>query len=143
MTAWAMARVTSCCKAWRGGCKRTCGQATSWRDRLQLEGDLRRAIDATELSVVCQPVFDLVSGQLTGFEALLRWLHPTQGLLGPAAFLPMAEETGRIPPLNEFVLHCACQQLRQWQLSQPACGPREPRGGRGRPGTAAPDAGAD
>ena len=82
MTAWAMARVTSCCKAWRGGCKRTCGQATSWRDRLQLEGDLRRAIDATELSVVCQPVFDLVSGQLTGFEALLRWFHPTQDCWG-------------------------------------------------------------
>ena len=91
-------------------------------NRLQLEGDLRRAIDATELSVVYQPVFELAGGQLTGFEALLRWLHPTQGLLGPAAFLPMAEETGLIRPLSEFVLHCACQQLRQWQLTQPACG---------------------
>jgi diguanylate cyclase (GGDEF)-like protein len=91
---------------------------TAVADRLRLEGDLRRAIEANELSVVYQPVFELASGRLTGFEALLRWAHPTQGLLGPAAFLPMAEETGLIRPLSDYVLHCACQQLRLWQASQ-------------------------
>jgi diguanylate cyclase (GGDEF)-like protein/PAS domain S-box-containing protein len=93
---------------------------TAVADRLRLEGDLRQAIDAHELSVVFQPVFELANGRLTGFEALLRWAHPTQGLLGPAAFLPMAEETGLIRPLSDYVLHCACQQLRLWQMSQPA-----------------------
>ncbi len=92
---------------------------TAVADRLRLEGDLRQAIEMHELSVVYQPVFELASGRLTGFEALLRWAHPTQGLLGPAAFLPMAEETGLIRPLSDYVLHCACQQLRLWQMSQP------------------------
>ena len=95
---------------------------TAVADRLRLEGDLRQAIEARELSVVYQPVFELASGQLTGFEALLRWAHPTQGLLGPAAFLPMAEETGLIHRLSDYVMHCACQQLRLWQMSQPAWG---------------------
>ena len=93
---------------------------TAVADRLRLEGDLRLAIDAHELSVVFQPVFELATWQLTGFEALLRWAHPSQGLLGPAAFLPMAEETGLIRPLSDYVMHCACQQLRLWQMSQPA-----------------------
>ena len=92
---------------------------TAVADRLRLEGELRHAIGAHELSVVYQPVFELAGGQLTGFKALLRWAHPTQGLLGPAAFLPMAEETGLIRPLSDYVMHCACQQLRLWQVSDP------------------------
>ena len=92
---------------------------TAVADRLRLEGDLRQAIQAQALSVVYQPMFALAGGQLTGFEALLRWAHPAQGLLGPAAFLPIAEETGLIHRLSDYVLHCACQQLRLWQVSQP------------------------
>ena len=92
---------------------------TAVADRLRLEGDLRQAIIEHELLVVYQPVFELAGGRLTGFEALLRWAHPTQGLLGPTAFLPMAEETGLIHHLGDCVMQCACQQLRVWQLSQP------------------------
>ena len=92
---------------------------TAVADRLRLEGDLRQAIQAQELSVVYQPVFELANSRLTGFEALLRWAHPTLGLLGPVSFLPMAEETGLIRPLSDYVMNCACQQLRLWQRSQP------------------------
>ena len=83
--------------------------------RLRLEGELRHAIEAGELSVVYQPLVDLDSGRLTGFEALVRWQHPSEGLLGPASFLSIAEETGLMLKLSDFVIHCACQQLRQWQ----------------------------
>ena len=94
--------------------------------RLRLEGELRQAIAQGQLKVVYQPVFDLRPaadgsgpGRLAGFEALLRWQHPQSGTLAPAEFLPMAEESGQMLRLSDFVLHCACQQLRQWQLSDP------------------------
>jgi diguanylate cyclase (GGDEF)-like protein len=83
--------------------------------RLRLEGELRNAIEAGELAVVYQPLIDLDSGKPTGFEALVRWQHPSDGLLAPAAFLPIAEETGLMLKLSDFVIHCACRQLRQWQ----------------------------
>jgi diguanylate cyclase (GGDEF)-like protein/PAS domain S-box-containing protein len=92
-------------------------------DRLRLEGELRTAIEQEQLVVVYQPVFALRpgedSGRLTGFEALVRWQHPQDGLLPPAAFLSIAEESGLMLRLSDFVLHCACHQLRQWQLSDP------------------------
>ncbi|RVU49497.1 putative bifunctional diguanylate cyclase/phosphodiesterase [Rubrivivax rivuli] len=92
-------------------------------DRLRLEGELRTAVEQGQLVVVYQPVFALrpgeESGRLTGFEALVRWQHPQDGLLPPAAFLPIAEESGLMLGLSDFVLHCACHQLRQWQLSDP------------------------
>ncbi len=92
-------------------------------ERLRLEGELRTAIEQGQLVVVYQPVFALrpgeESGRLTGFEALVRWQHPQDGLLAPAAFLPIAEESGLMLRLSDFVLHCACHQLRQWQLSDP------------------------
>jgi diguanylate cyclase (GGDEF)-like protein/PAS domain S-box-containing protein len=95
---------------------------TEVADRLRLEGDLRRAIDDGRLGVAYQPVYDLVgphSPRLAGFEALVRWNHPQDGSISPAAFLPIAEEAGLMIRLTDFVLHCACRQLREWQQSDP------------------------
>jgi diguanylate cyclase (GGDEF)-like protein/PAS domain S-box-containing protein len=89
-------------------------------DRLRLEGELRRAIDDGALGVQYQPLFELDQGRLAGFEALVRWPHPRDGLLAPDRFLPMAEESQQMERLTDFVLHCACRQLRQWQVSNPA-----------------------
>jgi diguanylate cyclase (GGDEF)-like protein/PAS domain S-box-containing protein len=88
--------------------------------RLRLEGDLRRAIDEGRLTVAYQPVSDLSSGRITGFEALVRWHHPVDGTISPDAFLPIAEEAGLMLRLTDFVMHCACRQLREWQLRDPA-----------------------
>ena len=88
--------------------------------RLRLEGELRHAIEAGGLSVVYQPLMELDNGRLTGFEALVRWQHPVEGLLPPAAFLSIAEETGLMLKLSDFVIHCACRQLRQWQDADPS-----------------------
>jgi diguanylate cyclase (GGDEF)-like protein/PAS domain S-box-containing protein len=94
-------------------------------ERLRLEGELRLAITKGQLAVVYQPVFELGplpglgNGRLAGFEALVRWQHPKDGTLAPADFLPVAEESGLMLQLSDFVLHCACHQLRQWQLSDP------------------------
>jgi len=96
---------------------------TEVADRLRLEGDLRRAIDEGRLSVAYQPVFDLAGAgapRLAGFEALVRWHHPLDGSISPAAFLPIAEEAGLMIRLTDFVLHCACRQLREWQQSDAA-----------------------
>jgi diguanylate cyclase (GGDEF)-like protein/PAS domain S-box-containing protein len=84
-------------------------------DRVRLEGELRRAVEAGHLSVAYQPLFNLASGKLTGFEALARWQHPVQGLISPAVFIPIAEETALIGPLTDFVLDAACRQLKLWQ----------------------------
>ena len=96
---------------------------TEVANRLRLEGDLRHAIDDGHLSVAYQPVFALVGaepGRLVGFEALVRWHHPLDGNLSPVSFLPIAEEAGLMVKLTDFVMHCACHQLREWQLSDPA-----------------------
>ena len=95
---------------------------TEVANRLRLEGDLRRAIDDGRLSVAYQAVFALVGaepGRLMGFEALVRWQHPQDGSIAPGAFLPIAEEAGLMIKLTDFVLHCACRQLREWQDSDP------------------------
>jgi diguanylate cyclase (GGDEF)-like protein/PAS domain S-box-containing protein len=91
-------------------------------ERLRLEGELRLAIDQGQLAVVYQPLFKLAAAeggvaQLTGFEALVRWKHPDGDTLRPTSFLPIAEETGLMVQVSDFVLHCACRQLRQWQTS--------------------------
>jgi len=88
-------------------------------DRVQMEGELRRAIDAGRLAVAYQPLHDLASGRLTGFEALARWQHPVQGAISPATFIPIAEESALIGPLTDFVLERACHQLQQWQARAP------------------------
>jgi diguanylate cyclase (GGDEF)-like protein/PAS domain S-box-containing protein len=83
--------------------------------RLELEHDLRRAVLSEELRVHYQPIFDLVSSTIVGFEALVRWQHPTQGLLQPISFIPFAEEIGFIHNIDSFVLTEACAQARRWQ----------------------------
>ncbi len=83
---------------------------------LRLEGDLRRALPAGQLSVVYQPMFELATGRVTGFEALARWNHPELGAISPATFIPVAEDAGLIVALTDFVLRTACRQLREWQL---------------------------
>jgi diguanylate cyclase (GGDEF)-like protein len=82
---------------------------------LRLEGELRRALAGGQLSVVYQPLFDLASGRVTGFEALARWNHPQLGAVSPATFIPVAEDAGLMVPLTDFVLGAACRQLHRWQ----------------------------
>ncbi|HUA10761.1 MAG TPA: EAL domain-containing protein [Solirubrobacteraceae bacterium] len=84
-------------------------------DRLALENDLGRALRRDELRLVYQPVVSLHDRSIVSFEALLRWQHPERGLVKPADFVPVAEETGLIEPIGRWVLHTACGQLAEWQ----------------------------
>jgi diguanylate cyclase (GGDEF)-like protein/PAS domain S-box-containing protein len=84
------------------------------QDRKALENDLRNAIARDELDVNYQPVIDLKSQSITGVEALLRWKHPERGMVSPAAFVPIAEDTGLIGSIGEWVLQRACRQALDW-----------------------------
>ncbi|MCD5361504.1 EAL domain-containing protein [Chromobacterium aquaticum] len=84
------------------------------RLRVEQEQELRLALERRELFLVFQPKYRLQDGVLTGAEALLRWQHPTQGLIGPDAFIPLAEETGLIIPIGSWLIRHACGVLRRW-----------------------------
>ncbi len=87
--------------------------------RLRIESELSAALTARQLKLLYQPVVRLEDGQLMGFEALARWQHPELGQISPAEFLSVAEETGLIWPLGQWVLEEACTQLSEWQRQQP------------------------
>jgi diguanylate cyclase (GGDEF)-like protein len=84
------------------------------QQRRELEMDLRKALANGEFQLYYQPLVDLQNNDITGFEALLRWHHPVRGLISPAQFIPIAEETGLIIPLGEWVLRRACEETAKW-----------------------------
>jgi diguanylate cyclase (GGDEF)-like protein len=83
--------------------------------RLRLETDLRKAVEAREFEVFYQPIVSLVTGKIVAFEALARWRHPERGIVGPAEFIALAEETGLIMQIGRSVLSDACHQLAAWR----------------------------
>lgn len=87
----------------------------SARERVSLDSRLRRALEQEEFIVYYQPQIDLASNKLIGCEALIRWQHPDEGMISPARFIPMAEESGLILPIGEWVLHQACQDMASWR----------------------------
>jgi EAL domain-containing protein (putative c-di-GMP-specific phosphodiesterase class I) len=93
--------------------------------RLELESDLRRAVDNQEFVLYYQPKVSLKTGQIVGAEALIRWRHPTRGIVPPDQFIPLAEETGLIVPIGLWVLREACTAMHRWHSEFPTVPPLE------------------
>lgn len=90
------------------------------RNRLIIEREMRQALEQNEFCIYYQPIVDLKSGFLSGFEALIRWQHPVRGMVSPAEFIPIAEENNLILPLGRWILNESFRQLKAWQLANPA-----------------------
>jgi diguanylate cyclase (GGDEF)-like protein/PAS domain S-box-containing protein len=84
-------------------------------ERIEFENELRKSIKLEEFTIAYQPKIDLLTGRTVGLEALMRWNHPVMGVISPAKFIPVAEETGLIIPLGEWILRRACEQNKHWQ----------------------------
>jgi len=95
------------------------------RDRIEVESDLREAIGTSQLYLVYQPIVDLETHRVSGAEALVRWAHPTRGNISPTAFIPIAEETGLILPLSDFILREACSTFMCWHAELGANAPQQ------------------
>jgi diguanylate cyclase (GGDEF)-like protein/PAS domain S-box-containing protein len=91
-------------------------------ERMEVEVGLRAALKQNELTLVYQPFFELATGRMSGVEALLRWNHPTRGMISPARFIPIAEETGLVIPIGYWVMEEACRQAQEWQQRYPDYG---------------------
>ncbi|MBV5297808.1 MAG: EAL domain-containing protein [Rhodoferax sp.] len=87
------------------------------KERWQLEGELRQALAAEQLLLHFQPKVSLRNGRIVGAEALIRWMHPEKGMISPAFFIPLAEETGLILDIGDWVLEETCRQIRRWKLA--------------------------
>lgn len=102
----------------RGGNQLEIYQAQSHQNvpiSFELENDLYHAVERKEFLVYYQPIIDLIAGKITGMEALVRWKHPTRGMISPMDFIPLAEETGMINAIGEWVLEEACRQTMEWR----------------------------
>jgi diguanylate cyclase len=93
------------------------GMTDSMHERLALENDLRRGLAAGEFELSFQPVMSAKTGRIITAEALLRWRHPLRGVIGPSSFIPLAEESGLMIPLGEWVIRAACRYAAAWQLN--------------------------
>ncbi|HET6871301.1 MAG TPA: EAL domain-containing protein [Solirubrobacteraceae bacterium] len=88
-------------------------------DRFELTGELQQALEQNQFELEYQPIVNLKTGDVSGAEALVRWAHPTRGRVAPAEFIPLAEETGLIVPLGEWILRTACEQASLWRRALP------------------------
>jgi diguanylate cyclase (GGDEF)-like protein/PAS domain S-box-containing protein len=108
---WAKARGRACHELFKPGL------GTHPLERRELETELRRAVEQQEFRVYYQPIVSLITGQMAGVEALLRWHHPQRGLIEPGEFISVAEETDLIIPMGEWILRSACAQVKTWHIA--------------------------